>query len=356
MPSRKDAATTVKLMSEPDRHVETADEQHVQLGHRDQGERRGRQQHVPPVERGEEGIGLTGRVGADQDDQKEEEAERRPPLIAGEREPPDISHESEACGRFGRRRGRSGGFRRSSHTRRQERRNDVLLAHLVAHQLLDEVSAREHQHPIAETRELQRVRRIDDEGGAAVGLGPDRLINIEARGRIHALGRLVDQHNPGAMQEAPRQHALLLIAARKGDDGLIEGCGDDVEFFDHLARARPLPTTRDHACGRKVLKNLDRDVLAHAHGRIDGLDRPVAAQHHHAGAERALRRDEGNAPALAGEGAGSVLESPNGAKHLALPVALGTGEAEDLAPVNLEGNIAERVAGERLHREADLAR
>ena len=140
------------------------------------------------------------------------------------------------------------------------------------------------------------------------------------------------------------------------DDGLVEGRGNDIEFFDHFVRARALLAARDHACRREVLENLHRDVLAHAQGRIDGFDGPVAAQHHHTRAERALRCRERDAPALAGESAGRVLEAADGAQHLALPVTLGTGETQDLAPVNLEGDVAERIAGKCLNRQADLAR
>ena len=68
-----------------------------------------------------------------------------------------------------------------------------------------------------------RVGGVDDAGRAACGLGADGAVDVETRLGVDALGRFVDQHRLGLVEEAARQDGLLLVAAGQSPDRLVEG-------------------------------------------------------------------------------------------------------------------------------------
>ena len=104
-----------------------------------------------------------------------------------------------------------------------DRLDDSLLAQLLVGNLVGHPAPRDDQHTIAETGELERIARLDDHRHAVSRLVPESLIDVESRGDVDALGRLVGEDHPDlATQKCSAQCDLLLVAARKEPNGLLD--------------------------------------------------------------------------------------------------------------------------------------
>jgi hypothetical protein len=82
--------------------------------------------------------------------------------------------------------------------RGEEGPDDPLLRHLVARELGHDLPAREHEHPVADARQLLCVRGVDDAGAALGDVLADGLVDLVAGAGVDALRRLVDQEGAGA--------------------------------------------------------------------------------------------------------------------------------------------------------------
>ena len=105
-------------------------------------------------------------------------------------------------------------------------------------------------------------------------------------------------------------------------------------------RARSL-RRRDHSGRGELFEHLHRHVLADAERGKDRFLRAVGAERHDAGVERLARSAGLHLAAVAMEMAARRLQPAERAERLALPVALGAGEAENLAAVDVEVDVVE---------------
>ncbi len=162
--------------------------------------------------------------------------------------------------------------------RRQEGGDDVLLGHLRAGKLADDAPAREDQHAIANSRKFQRVGGVDDAGRALRHLAADGPVDVEPRPGIDALRRLVDQHDFGVVEEAARQHGLLLVAAGKSADRLIEARRHDAELPTSCAACAFSAPPETMPADGKAVEHLQRHVFAHAEFGKYRFGRAVGAE------------------------------------------------------------------------------
>ena len=129
--------------------------------------------------------------------------------------------------------------------RADDRLDDPAFPELVAGDLVDDPTARHHDDPVAEAGELERVARLDDRGDALLRLLPQRVVDVEPRGDVDALGRLLGQDDLDvSAQERSRQRDLLLIPARERLHRLLDRRRPDARG---AARARRPCAAR--ACG-----------------------------------------------------------------------------------------------------------
>src|SRR5438309_1422329 len=113
--------------------------------------------------------------------------------------------------------------RRPADTGAYDRLDDPALAELVAADLVDDPAAGDHDDPVAEAGELERVARLDDRRNALRRLRPHRVVDVEARADVNALGRLLGEDDVDVpAEERARQRNLLLVPARKGLHGLLD--------------------------------------------------------------------------------------------------------------------------------------
>ena len=68
-----------------------------------------------------------------------------------------------------------------------------MLAEVGLRDLVDDATTRHHDDAIAEPGQLDRVARLDQHRGALVGLGAQRLVDVEAGADVDALRRLVGE-------------------------------------------------------------------------------------------------------------------------------------------------------------------
>ena len=108
----------------------------------------------------------------------------------------------------------------------------------------------------------------------------------------------------------------------------------------------PLAPPAEDAQPRQAAQDLDRRVRADAEHGEERLAGAIAAQQHHAGAERAERRARVELVAVARRFPGRPLDPRQGAEELRLAVPLRTGDTEDLALADDEVDGAEALATE----------
>ncbi len=72
--------------------------------------------------------------------------------------------------------------------------------------LVDDLPARHHDDAVTEPRELERVARLDDGRDAVLCFLAEGVVDVEAGGDVHALGRLFgEDHVDVPAQERARQ-------------------------------------------------------------------------------------------------------------------------------------------------------
>ena len=116
-----------------------------------------------------------------------------------------------------------------------DRGDDPTLAEIVARDLVDDPSARHHDHAIAQTRQLDRVAGLDDDGGALGRLLAQRGVDVEPGADVDALGGFVGEDQLEiVLQERAQQCDLLLVAAGQIIDRLLDRCRFQAEPSHHL--------------------------------------------------------------------------------------------------------------------------
>ena len=91
--------------------------------------------------------------------------------------------------------------------------DDVLFSDLLALERRDRMAARHHDHPVAETLELLRVARADDDGNVPGGDLAEDAVDLGAGADVHALRGLVGDEERGFGEHRPCHDDLLLVTA-----------------------------------------------------------------------------------------------------------------------------------------------
>ena len=230
--------------------------------------------------------------------------------------------------------------------RGEEARDDILFRCLLAGQLADDPAARKHQHPVANAGQLLGVRGIDDAAAVLADIFADRHVNVVPRAGIDALGRLVDQQHLGVGAEAAGEHGFLLIAAGEAEDGLLLGRGDDAEILDHAACRLALGAPRHQAEFEEFFELRQHHIFTQTELGENRFAGTVGAQIEKTVGERFARRGGAHPFAGATHDPARLFEPDQGTHRLALTIAVGAGEAEDLAALNVETDIVKIAAGE----------
>ena len=100
--------------------------------------------------------------------------------------------------------------------------DDPLLRHGVALERRDRLAAGHHDHAVAQSLELERVARDDDDRHAARGDLAQDAVDLGTSADVDALRRLVRDENRRLGEHRARHHDLLLVPAGERRDGRLE--------------------------------------------------------------------------------------------------------------------------------------
>ena len=210
---------------------------------------------------------MHGRVRADRDDQRRHQDERQrrrgicPAIDA--RLAPNVIPVLLA-----------GGTGLGTDARAHDRLDDPALAELVAADLVDDRPARHHDDAVTEPGELERIARLDDDRNALLRLRAQRVVDVEPRGDVDSLRRLLGEDDLDVpAEERARQRDLLLVAAGKGLHRLLDRRHPDAEAAGELVDRAALTPSVQQAEASQPPQNLDRRVGAHAQDREERLPR-----------------------------------------------------------------------------------
>ncbi len=87
------------------------------------------------------------------------------------------------------------------------------IGNFAAGEFVDDTSAGEYQHPVANTLKLNSVGGGNQYRQALVGDGAQPLIDLAARADVDAFGRFVYQKHSGFRRNFAAEQRLLLVAA-----------------------------------------------------------------------------------------------------------------------------------------------
>src|SRR6185503_855529 len=245
-----------------------------------------------------------------------------------------------------------GGARRA---RAHDRLDDPALAEVVPVDLVDDPATGHHHDAITEAGELERVARLDDRRHALPRLLAERVVDVEPRGDVDALRRLLGQdHLDVAPEEGTREGDLLLVAAGEELHGLLDRRRADAEAPNEVLDRSPLAASAHESDPAEASEDLDRRVGADAQDAEEGLSRAISAQQHDAGPKRLERRPGLERTTAADRAPGRVLGAGERPEELHLTVALRARDADDLALRDVQVDRPEPVAGQAGDGEDDL--
>ena len=192
-----------------DREIDAAEQQRECLSEGDEAERRARERDGGDVEVRDVPVVLRPDVDSEGDHHDREDDDRRVVAFDEPRDP--------------RRAARSPPRLLCGVRRRADRSvDDALLGHFVALERRDGVAARHHDHSVAETLELERVARGDDDRHSASGDLAQDAVDLRTRADVDALCRLVRDENRRIGEHRAGHHDLLLVPARERRNGRLE--------------------------------------------------------------------------------------------------------------------------------------
>ena len=211
------------------------------------------------------------------------------------------------------------------------------------------IAAAIHDHdPVGEGGHLVELGRDDHHGHAGVAGLDDPLVDELDRADIDAAGRLRRDEQRQVAAELARQHDLLLVAARERAHRGADARAAHVELAELLLREfvqRPplqIPGLDERLAARAV----EHEVLGDRERPDETVFVAVLGDE-----ADALVEDPPHAPAdelLAVERCGAAhlgLEAEQRFGQLRLPVALDTGDGEDLAAAHIEADLVDDDAG-----------
>ena len=210
---------------------------------------------------------------------------------------------SASSGQTRGRQGRARGGRRGvcAWTRRRSTRrshgagdcaHDGLKVDVGAGEFADEGAVAQHRDAIADGDEFLKLRGGDEHGEALGGEAADQRHDLGMGADVDAARRLVQDEHARVGDQRPRQHRLLLVAARELADRLFRVRRGDAERLDHLlaqailfgARKRPQPAA--------LALQRDGDVLADRKLREYALGLAVFGAKGDAARQRRARRGD----------------------------------------------------------------
>ena len=220
---------------------------------------------------------------------------------------------------------------------------DRVFLDLLAAQFGDHVAGREDDDPVAQAGQLADVGRgHDDHAGAAVGDLAQDPVDLGAGADVDALGGFLGQQQAGVLvQQRPGQQDLLLVAAGQAEDVGVDRGGLDRQAVALGFDGAVLGAAVHDAAAAELPERRDDGVLADGQSAEQALVQPVRREVDGARLERGLRPGGLELWCRAARRCRWRDQAGHRAQELALAVADDAGHADDLAPGDGQGDVAE---------------
>src|SRR4051794_2088879 len=137
-------------------------------------------------------------------------------------------------------------------------RDAELLLARVGRELAGDPALVDHDDPVGERAHLLGLERHQQDAAARVALGDEPTVDELDRPDVEAARRLGGDQHTRVVRDLPRDHDLLLVAARQRRRHRVRLAAADVELADEGAGGRHHPPRR-HEAAPRVLR---RAVLA----------------------------------------------------------------------------------------------
>ncbi len=200
--------------------------------------------------------------------------------------------------------------------------DDRVLADGVAGEVGDDGAPGEDEDAVA-FEQFGVLGRVPEHEAAIGGAVAQHAVEVALGADVDAAGRVVEEDDGGAVDQAAGHQRLLLVAAGEREDRVVQALGREGEALGGGAGGLRVGAGVDEADGGEAGGAADGDVVADAPERKDALGLAVAGNE--AGA--------GGAGGVAGPGG---RRREQAAEEGLLAAAFETGEADDLAGAELD--------------------
>ena len=124
---------------------------------------------------------------------------------------------------------------------------------------------------VAHAEDFRQVTRYHQHGEAVPGEAADDFMDFTFRAHVHALGRFVQDEDPGGGGEPAGEGDLLLVAAAQGMARGFGAVGADVQLADELEGARAFRAEPEPGAGENFPVDGHGDVLRQGHFEDDAM-------------------------------------------------------------------------------------
>ena len=209
---------------------------------------------------------------------------------------------------------------------------------------------------VAGVRQLLGVAGDQQHGRAVVGRLADERVDLRAGADVDALGRLVEQHHGRLAPQPAGQDDLLGVATRQRLDRLRVLADPDQELAYGVRGVLLLVAVAEHQAGEVRAGAAGADVVPDAVALEQGVELALLRDVGDAGRHGRGRRGEGDrAPAEREGAAGDRVGAEDHPEQLRAACPEQPGDAQHLAPVQVEGDVGQRSAAQPACGQHDVA-
>jgi hypothetical protein len=232
--------------------------------------------------------------------------------------------------------------------------DDALLGDLGAREHRDRLLLVHHQNAVAETEQLDGVRRDQQDRGPGGRQLAHELVDLLLGADVDAPRRLGQQVDLGGQWEPFCNGHLLLVAAAQAQYGLAGRLQADAQFLDQLVDEPAFPLAVDEPEPVEPIETGQRQVLADRKLNDEPFSLPVLRDVRDPLLHRAARSPHVQWPILTFDRALHGKQPEESRQQFPLALSLQPTQPQDFAPVQIEAHVMESLARRQVaHGEDD---
>jgi hypothetical protein len=175
-------------------------------------------------------------------------------------------------------------------------------------------------------------------------------VDFGFRADVDAARRFVHEQDPRARQQTLRDHDFLLVAPREVVDDRLRARRFDAQVANRVAGCGALLPSIDRRAAHEASQRRQRNIEPHRKRGDQALRFAVLGDERQPASDRVARRADARGTAVEVQRSAHAARGMHAEKrfeHLGSSGALQTGDADDLAGVQREGDVLERTPSAR---------